>query len=292
MANQTRDPRTFTVLPASLDEAVFEALRDRYFPSMAHIGRKLGKRALPLNEEPPGSGNWVTSGNYSIRCNEPDAHGFFITGTGINKTKLEKEDVLFVERIDYDTGVIYAHGTARPSRETLVHDLVYQEFSGANVVLHTHDGMSLKYGTAPKTPRPIFFANRDEAEKVVTALADSGYVNIPEHGQFMVGRTIAHALEKAETRYEDALERRPFGKALRRVMYATALTVITSIFLWASQERPMKFAWRGCEKSSSCGIEQYVCTTERDEGKIPEFPIIEKTAGGKLMYTYFSACSP
>ncbi|MDO8642459.1 MAG: class II aldolase/adducin family protein [Candidatus Woesearchaeota archaeon] len=266
MPNQTKDQRTFTVLPASLDTAVFEALRDRYVPSMATIGEQLGKmRALPLQEEPADSGNWVTSGNYSIRCREPDAPtGFFITASGVNKTELEKDGVLFVERIDYDAGIIYAHGTASPSRETLVHDLAYQEFSDVTVVLHTHDRVALRYGTAPKTPQPIFFANRHEAEQVVEALADVGYVNIPEHGQFMVGRTIYEALARAREHHEQATLRTPLHRAIDAAI-PTCMALYAVCALWASilEVRHLRQQTKDCQTSGNLASITYTCDTPR-----------------------------
>ncbi len=287
MPNQTKDPRTFTVLPASLDEAVFEALRDTYFPSLAKIGRELAKlKALPFNEEPLGSGNWVTSGNYSVRCQEPDASGFFVTGSGVNKTELEKDSVLFVERIDYEAGIIYAHGTAKPSRETLVHDLAYQQFPDANVVLHTHDRTALRYGTAPKTPQPIFFANRHEAEKVVEALADAGYVNIPQHGQFMVGETMGHTLRRAEEHHHQAYLRTPLQRAFVGALTAYAALAFVG---WLGgnilELRHLQQQTRDCQQTGNVSSVTFTCDTPRDMHLNPVYgDFSRKTPDGRYEY--------
>src|SRR5262245_32576955 len=114
----TLDPREYQVLPATISEDCFRRRREHLLPVFQKMGRRLNRLGgLPLQEEPLGSGELVTSGNFSIR----DGSGFFITGSGENKSAPQAESILFVEKVDYTRGTIHKMGSAVHSRETLIH---------------------------------------------------------------------------------------------------------------------------------------------------------------------------
>lgn len=72
----------------------------------------------------------ATSTNYSFR--EPGATGFFISRSGVDKSRFSPRDLMRVnaEGIPEDT-------EGRPSAETPIHAFLY-EHAHINVVLHTH----------------------------------------------------------------------------------------------------------------------------------------------------------
>lgn len=190
----TLSPAEYAVWPASLDEAVFHALLEAYYPQMRRLGRELSHLGvLPVQEEPKGSGRFVTTGNYSMRVGAED---FLITGSNVDKGVLRREDLLYVERIDYTKGAYFMHGTARPSRETLIHDQLYRAYPSARTIVHMHDDFALRYGESEQTPEPIFFATLQEARKVVSAVWPYHYVTLPGHGQFVIAENIDKALSE------------------------------------------------------------------------------------------------
>ncbi|GEM_PF-5665236 len=212
------DPREFEMRPSSLDEKTVEAILHRNYQIMRDIGRELGSLGvLPVQREPSLFGRLATTGNYSMRINP----GFLVTGSGADKTRLNKSDLIFVEDIDYEHGIFFARGNARPSRETLIHDQIYRNFPDINVVLHTHDTLALNYNPENITENPIFFADAQEAREVVDRLQETPYVTLRKHGQFVMGETIEEALSTVREYHTLALdERTRFRTGLRSLAVA------------------------------------------------------------------------
>lgn len=74
---------------------------------------------------------WVpaTSGNFSVRSRDR----IFITPSGLDKGKLTPDDLL---QIDMEGAVL--GGKGRPSAETSLHAVIYQERVEARAILHVH----------------------------------------------------------------------------------------------------------------------------------------------------------
>ena len=226
--NEFRDPRDYRLFRSSQAQETIDALIEPHFLDMRWIGASLSRLgALPLMEEPIGSGQKVTTGNYSVRALD----GFFITGSGVDKCNPKKQGLVYVEHVDHETGTMTVAGNSRPSREVLIHDMIYHTFPWVHVVLHTHDECALQYDNKSKrTDRPIFFAHAKDAEEVVSKLQDANYVILPEHGQFAIGESVGSALNEVWVHHEYAKSRIPFERIMKTVIglsYA-AMIVLTA----------------------------------------------------------------
>ncbi len=251
---RTLDPREYRIETASIEDITFRELVEGKYSGMQRIGFRLSQLdALPLMEEPKGSGRKVTTGNYSVRVQEG---GFLVTGSGVDKTNLLPDGILYVEDIDYNTGIYFTKGTVRPSRETLIHDMIYRTRPDINVVLHTHDRIALKYGRSRSTQRPIFFANAEEAEQVVETLGDNSYVSLPTHGQFIVGRNIEDALFTAERYNCEAMQRTPASRFIGAAL-ATAMAASFALMIGAGVADYLRF--RDCKSDGNAGESVEIC---------------------------------
>lgn len=224
-----RDPRTYELKKSAIDVVTVSTFFDAYYPEMRRIAAALSSLGvLPLMEEPKGSGILATTGNYSMRTID----GFFITGSSVDKCNIQRDGLVYVEKIDYDTGSMTIAGNVKPSREVLIHDQIYSAFPEVNVVLHTHDELALRYDTSsPRTKNPIFFATLGEARQVVDALHELNYVTLPEHGQFAVGKDVDNALDEVINHHHDAKSRTPMERIVRAgigLSYAAAGTLLIS----------------------------------------------------------------
>jgi methylthioribulose-1-phosphate dehydratase len=77
----------------------------------------------------------ATSSNFSCKADAVSPH-FFISVSGLDKGQLTTGDFL---EVDADGQLIAPHpANLRPSAETLLHAVAYQQFPGAKAVLHTH----------------------------------------------------------------------------------------------------------------------------------------------------------
>jgi len=249
------DPRNYKIEQASLDE---RTIIDMSYPELLRSGRVLDKiDALPFMEEPKGSGNFSTTGNFSVKV----ARGFLITGSGTDKVNLEKENLVYVENIDYYSGILFASGNVRPSREVLIHDQIYRTNPNVGAVIHTHDKTALKYGRSIKTREPIFFANLREAEEVASALSFDNYVTLPMHGQFVTGRDINEALELAVEKHRVAVMRTPIGIVAKfgfvSLVAATMLAIPASLIA-------EHYHFRDCERREvlGSGTRTYTCPAQ------------------------------
>lgn len=166
---ESMDPRKYSVQPATIDQKFLEDLRTEYLERMQRIGKRLANiNALPIMEEPKGSGQKVTAGNYSMRV--LGTNSFFITGNGVNKKELSLDGMVYIQRVNYEEVSYAMTGAIRPSREVLVHEQIYNAFPETNIILHTHDALALQSAwRTEQTTQPIFFATLEEAREVVGA---------------------------------------------------------------------------------------------------------------------------
>ena len=272
---KTGDPLSYELRSANIDKASFERLIENHYRTLRKVGLRLWlKRALPIIQEPAGSGNYVSSGNYSTRVqNHP---GFLITGTGVSKRWLVKDSLLYVERVDYDGQAYYVHGSQRPSRETLIHDRIYAAFPEVNAIIHTHHPLPLRYGDFARTPNPIFFANKQEADEVVRQLerlstyrCHENAVVLPTHGQFVIGQDIEKALAAFDEIRKEAYRKSPLGKLTTQMTNAAVSLGIVGVmvtgFIVGRQESQLEQqTFTGCAKTKDIGTTTYVCSTPRN----------------------------
>lgn len=279
------DPREYEVVPASIDSEKFESRRAALLPLFQKIGAQMGRMgALPMQEEPSGSGKLVSSGNFSLRDN---GDGFFITGSGVDKCHPDLDGILFVEDVDYENGRIAKAGSAKHSRETLIHDLIYRAFPGVRAVIHTHDRVALLYDASPTTNNPIFFANVREAKEVVELLKRDTYVQLLNHGQFIAAESVDNVLEMAVGRHRSAVRERV-------KTWAAGLGIAASVVLglgYLNHQWNKKF--EGCEVVGGFGgaspAVTYVCPTVRNCGQLKSWEGESEgfTEDGKYQCTFW-----
>lgn len=220
-------PADYTVVDTEIDED-FTGGRQRYYGDFRRMGEALTRlKGLELEPE-PGSEKPVPAGNYSIR--RPGG-GFFITGSGTNKNQPSEEGILLIHEVDYGKGVIRKKGRAKPSRETLIHDLIYACYPHVHAITHTHMQDQLMYDMAVHaTDVPIFFATLREALHVVDLLQIEPYVRLRGHGQFAIGGSVDEVLRINEKHHSQAVRNVRTAAIINGVYYAAA-AVIAGVLL-------------------------------------------------------------
>jgi len=168
---------------------------------MCDVGKQLGKLgSVPSTQE---YGLPRTSGNFSMRVDR----GFIITASGVEKTKLKSNEIVFVYEVDDETKKIMAKGTLCPSIDVLIHQTIYRSQPSINAILHTHDYELLVKGILlgiVQTHEKIVGASRAESEEI-SALINQVYfehgiacITIRDHGQLFVGSSLKETIAKLE----------------------------------------------------------------------------------------------
>lgn len=138
------------------------------------------------------------SGSISIRASflHPELSGFFVTGTQSDKQNLSGSIVL-ISKISYDANIIEVMGncTTRPSRGTYIHEEIYKSQPDTNVIIHTHHDEMLKNSSFPISDRYILEATPEQARGLAALYGTQNCINILNHGQYTVGRSLELALE-------------------------------------------------------------------------------------------------
>lgn len=201
---QTLDPRQYALKPASIDQADFDALVNLHFPALQQLGERLATLGVLPIEYDQTSATYRTTGNYGIRAGK-GLKGFLITGSNVNKHNLHRENLLYVERINYDTATIFCHGKVQPSKEVLIHDQTYRVGPELGTIAHIHDTTALHLTTVPTTERKIICAHYQDARKVADFLRKNEYLILKDHGQVIVGCNTTALIDAAVRRHVEAV---------------------------------------------------------------------------------------
>ncbi len=84
----------------------------------------------------------ANAGNLSIR----HGVGFFISASGSNLGRLEENELIFVEHCGVESGKVFYRGSLKPSSESIMHWLIYQNRPEARAIIHAHD----EFATRPE----------------------------------------------------------------------------------------------------------------------------------------------
>lgn len=200
----TLNPMEYTMVDCQTDRKTIESVIGKYYDDLRKIGEALATlNILPIIEEPSQKGVFRTSGNIGVRVKE--LPGFLITGSQVEKSKLKKEDIVYVESVDYYKATYNMQGRVKPSREVLIHDLIYRNFPDIHLVLHTHDNLILQYGGFPTTKFQSFAANYTEAYESVELLKQNQCMCLKDHGQMVMGKTVDEILDTIAEAHNQAL---------------------------------------------------------------------------------------
>jgi ribulose-5-phosphate 4-epimerase/fuculose-1-phosphate aldolase len=143
-----------------------------------------------------------SAGNLSFRTGA----GFIITASGIELKAVKKGDLVEVLKVGTGGGgmKVYARGRVAPSKESVLHSVIYRLRTGINAVFHTHDRLVLEYAgklklpcTEGDQPRGSYELAR-EAERVLSLNRDARYLVLRDHGFIALGETMAGAGRLAE----------------------------------------------------------------------------------------------
>ncbi len=84
----------------------------------------------------------ANAGNLSIRYTD----GLIISASGCNLGRIEQDELIFVEHCDAETKRVLYRGPIKPSSESIMHWLIYEDRQDAQAIIHAHD----EFATLPE----------------------------------------------------------------------------------------------------------------------------------------------
>ena len=139
-----------------------------------------------------------SAGNLSFRTEK----GFIISGTGVELGNIEKQDfvkVLRIHRTMKGKVIIFAKGQIIPSKESLLHEVIYDLRPEINAVFHCHDKTALKFADSldmPCTKKEQPPGSNELVEEVRILLNSKKsvvYFALKNHGIFSIAETTKQA---------------------------------------------------------------------------------------------------
>ena len=171
---------------------------DKNPPIDAHIDEMLHwcKKMYGLNSNPG------IEGNLSFRT----GMGFIITGSGLTLNSVTKDTVVEVRGVVFGLNrpSIYMKGQAAPSKEALLHSVIYEAFPEINAIFfltsHNIIEAAQKFGVlSADTNRPA--GSQELAQEVVNLFKSNNYKGpliIKNRGVIMLGKTMSEAAQLTE----------------------------------------------------------------------------------------------
>lgn len=148
------------------------------------------------NLAPPYEGG--SYGNLSFRL-QNGKDSFVITGSRIGlKNALTDDCFVKVSSVNLRKGIIYAHGTRKPSSESMLHFAIYHQKKDVNAILHGHSQEILfcaKKLKIPKTRQEEPYGTIELVQRVLEILDDESFLIMKNHGFISLGKTIEEAGE-------------------------------------------------------------------------------------------------
>ncbi len=135
-------------------------------------------------------------GNLSYR-DKSNSDEFIITCSGAYITNnMDLDSFVRVTDIDIIRNRVYSRGKRKPSSESFLHFLIYQNRKEINAIFHGHSSAIL---SAPKSLGLPCTKSRKEygtivlAENVINVLDDHDFLILKEHGFLALGKTMRKA---------------------------------------------------------------------------------------------------
>jgi ribulose-5-phosphate 4-epimerase/fuculose-1-phosphate aldolase len=155
---------------------------------------------------------WVpeTAGNLSYLTER----GFIITGSGTVLAEIDASQLVRVTAVAVDAKCmrLKAEGRLAPSKESVLHWLVYSARPETRAIFHTHDELVLRAAerlhlpcTAGEQTRGSLELVR-EVERVLNLHREAEYLCLRNHGVLSLGKTMADAGRAAESMHQTARE--------------------------------------------------------------------------------------
>ena len=153
----------------------------------------------------------LRSGNISVRAEEKNINGFYITPSGMKYSSLKLKDIVFVSlkgRFDKKKGI--------PSSEWRFHQDIYVNKKDAKAIVHAHSTCATAVSSHQKSI-PAFhymvgvaggedikctkyatFGTRKLSKNILSALKDRSACLIGNHGQIAFGENLEKSFELAQ----------------------------------------------------------------------------------------------
>ena len=158
----------------------------------------------------------LRSGNVSIKVEQNNIEGFFITPSGIKYESLKETDIVFLElNKEYDFLKIFNSGL-NPSSEWRFHQDIYLKKKEAKAIVHAHSPHATAVSAHGKTI-PAFhymialaggddikcaeygtFGTKELSQNIIKALEKRKACLMSNHGQITFGQNLKQAFELAE----------------------------------------------------------------------------------------------
>jgi ribulose-5-phosphate 4-epimerase/fuculose-1-phosphate aldolase len=130
----------------------------------------------------------ANGGNVSIR----HGNGFIISASGSNLGYFEEDELSFVEQCDEKKECVIYHGQNKPSSESIMHWLIYENRPEAHAIIHAHD----EFATRPE----LLAGDVEESEReepygtielalmaIATFKQDRRIIVLKNHGYVAIG---------------------------------------------------------------------------------------------------------
>jgi hypothetical protein len=133
----------------------------------------------------------ANEGNMSKRL----AKGFLIKKAGSQMSRLGREDVVFVKKVDHGS----IHATGRPSSESMMHHEIYSAREDVNSILHFHDDALLKKIESREKSGWVFtgtfpYGTMELARAAARASIESSFIALDLHGLLICAKDDAQLL--------------------------------------------------------------------------------------------------
>lgn len=143
-----------------------------------------------------------SAGNLSFRTQ----NGFIITATGAELQNISNKELVEVFNVKRNSNriKIYVKGLVDPSKETLMHQGIYNLYSNINAVFHGHDENVLKNMNLLSVPSTEIERPRGscalakEVVKLLNRKDNIDYFILKNHGIISLGKTMTQAGERAK----------------------------------------------------------------------------------------------
>ena len=158
----------------------------------------------------------LRSGNVSVKVNENNIDGFYITPSGKKYNELKPEDIVFLSLSEEKDFISWFNSGKNPSSEWRFHQDIYKHKRTAHAIVHTHSPhanavsahgkpipafhymIALAGGDDIKCAEYATFGTRELSQNIVNALEQRNACLMSNHGQVAFGYNLKQAFELAQ----------------------------------------------------------------------------------------------
>jgi len=158
----------------------------------------------------------LRSGNVSVKANENNVDGFYITPSGKKYNDLKPEDIVFLSLSEKKDFLRWFNAGKKPSSEWRFHQDIYVNKVDARAIVHAHSPHATAVSSHGK-PIPAFhymvalaggndikcadyatFGTSELSKNIINSLENRKACLMSNHGQVAFGQNLKQAFELAE----------------------------------------------------------------------------------------------